>query len=168
MALTNSQKSRIVKVAQENGYQGDYEELFEQAKTEGIFGEVPEPDVSEKKNDYNLDPESVLVNNNIDIQPLNAGNENGSDHINDAYELNPGPDSLMQFISDPQYKIQPQQQGEKGGFKYEDGGTDQDKGVPDDRFETTDSIDDSTLTIANSTHASDPWVDLKNTMQAVL
>lgn len=143
MALTNSQKSRIVKVAQENGYQGDYEELFEQAKTEGIFGEVPEPDVSDKKNDYNLDPESVLVNNNIDIQPLNAGNENGSDHINDAYELNPGPDSLMQFISDPQYKIQPQQQGEKGGFKkYNAGGS-------------VDLLDESKLNIV--TDAYDPW-----------
>jgi len=126
MALTNSQKSRIIRVANENGYTGDYEELFEQAKTEGIFGEVPEPDVSYKKDDYKLDIDSVLIDDGPRAlsDPANSSNFRGSSHITSGHETHPVSSALMDFVNNPAYKVQPQQQGEKGGFKknYTHGG----------------------------------------------
>jgi hypothetical protein len=117
MPLTNSQKSRIVKVAQENGYAGDYEELFTEAQTNGIFGEVPEPDVSEKKSDYNLDLDSVVTSDNIIPSTNFDGNSNGSTHMTTDHETLPKYSALKAFMDDPAYKRQPQQQAEKGGFE---------------------------------------------------
>jgi len=165
MALTNSQKSRIIKVANENGYTGEYAELFEQAKTEGIFGEVPEPDVSHKKDDYKLDIDSVLIDDGPRAlsNPENSSNFRGSAHVTSGHEMHPVSSALMDFVNNPEYKVQPQQQGEKGGFKkYTEGG------VSGDSFDATTSIDDSTLTIATSPHASDPWEYAKQEDGALL
>lgn len=160
MGLTNSQKSRIIKIAQENNYEGDYESLFEQAMTDGIFDTPPEPDVEAKKEDHRLDVDNIIVDpNQKEVRSaLGKSNIELPPHINSAHEAWNMPSALKQFLEDPSYQFQ--QEAKTGGFKkYNEGG----------------SVNDTeTVFIENDTHLNiirpegDPWEYAKQSDGSVI
>ena len=159
MGLTNSQKSRIIKIAQENNYQGDYESLFEQAMTDGIFDTPPEPDVENKKQDANLEVDNLLVpNHQLQARsPLGKSSLEPAPHTNSSHETVAIKGALNEFINDPMYKPQEAAYGgyKKKKKKYEEGGT-----------ETSFVENDTQLDITRP--AGDPWEYAKNSDGSIL
>ena len=94
MPLNNSQKSKVIRIAKENGYTGNYNELFNQADKDDIF---QSKDTSQIKNEgfssaHNLTLDSLLEDNtphtfsNIDTFMT-------SDH-----NVKPNPKAIVDFL----------------------------------------------------------------------
>jgi len=126
MALNNNQKSKIIQIAKEGGYKGDYVDLFQQAEKEDVF---EEKEVSgARKEDFKLNTNSLLVDKTPhtfkDIPTFTT-----SSHTMEA-----NPRAIVKFLTDEKYAPlqkpgqgpgdQGPQQAKQGGFRkeYHNGG----------------------------------------------
>ena len=124
MGLNNSQKSKIIRIAKEGGYKGDYVDLFQQAERENVFKEQ-ENEI--RKEDFKPSTKSLLV----DKTPHTF--KNIPTFTTSSHTIEPNPRSIVKFLMDERYKpvqkpmqetAQRPQQMDQGGFekKYEEGG----------------------------------------------
>ena len=121
MALTNKQKRTIIKTAKDNGYNGDYTSLFNQAESEGVFNNtapaIPVPQLTKEDinfaeaDDYKFNPKSLLV----DRTP-HRFNDNDN-FITSSHSVKPNNKSILRFLNDPDYTPTAEpNMGEHGGF----------------------------------------------------
>jgi hypothetical protein len=121
MALTNKQKRTIIKTAKDNGYNGDYTSLFNQAESEGVFNNtapgIPVPQLTKEDinfaeaDDYKFNPKSLLV----DRTP-HRFNDNDN-FITSDHSVKPNNKSILRFLNDPDYTPTAEpNMGEDGGF----------------------------------------------------
>lgn len=126
MGLNNNQKSKIIKIAKEGGYEGDYVDLFNQAETDGVFDTQ---EVEIRKDDFKLSVNSLLV----DKTP-HRFNQTPT-FMTSSHTVEPNSRSIVRFLMDEKYKpMEKPQQGDmqeppkqmrQGGFtkEYSHGGS---------------------------------------------